>query len=102
MAHSTSSSHSTKTWSSSDQWILITSLIIEELVTIDLEVVLHLREHGGQHLAKRGVHEDLGQVDYVAWDAFTDEELRAFVSEVIAVVLQHIVGFLCKAGAYFS
>ena len=58
MAHAWST-HSTHTCSSSNQWILITRLIIEELVTIDLEVVLHLREHGGQHLAKRSIHEDL-------------------------------------------
>ena len=82
-----------------NKWILLSS-VIEYLVTIDFKIILSLHKHRRYHSSRRCIEELLRQIYNILRDTLSKQEMSTLISEIVAIVLQHIVGFLGEAGAY--
>lgn len=67
-------------------------------MALDLEAILHLVEHRLDHPAKGCVECLLREVNDIFWNASANEEVRALVCKVVAVVLNQVVSLLCESG----
>jgi len=62
----------------------------------DFKIFLHLLHHGRHHLSQRSAQEHLRLANNVLWDIRSKKEVCAFVCEMVAVMLEHIIVLLCK------
>jgi hypothetical protein len=64
---------------------------VEKLMAVDLKIILGLLHHGCNHFTHGGIQELIRKIDDFWWDTGTQEEIGAFIGEIVAVMLEDIV-----------